>query len=65
MLFGDYEATQDRYEATEVVALNSLPDAMPELTLEILAPLYELFGLFALPKRLIEEELKSLRGNIY
>jgi hypothetical protein len=40
-----------------MVALDALPDALPELVFAILAPLYELFDFFRLPKRLVEEEL--------
>jgi hypothetical protein len=49
-LLGDYQAEQDSYEATQTVALGALPEALPELVYAILAPLYELFGFFKLPK---------------
>jgi hypothetical protein len=31
----------------------------------MLAPLYELFDFFSLPKRLVEEELRYLTRNTY
>jgi hypothetical protein len=48
---------------TESIAVSALPDALPELVFAMLAPLYELFDFFKLPKRLVEEELKSLRNS--
>jgi hypothetical protein len=42
-----------------------LPQALPELVFAILAPLYELFDFFPLPKRLVEEELASLQRNTF
>jgi hypothetical protein len=55
-----YTSAQDTYEATETVALDALPGSLPELVYTIIAPLYELFDFFKLPKRLVEEELNSL-----
>jgi len=63
LLLGEYRAEQDSYEATQTVALNALPQALPELVFAILAPLYELFEFFQLPKRLVEEELASLQRS--
>jgi hypothetical protein len=51
-VFEGRRAEQDIYEATQMVALDALPDALPELVFAILAPLYELFDFFRLPKRL-------------
>jgi hypothetical protein len=65
MLSGNYHAEQDTYEARVTVALHSLPDALPEVVFTILAPLYELFDFFRLPKRLVEEELSSLQRNVF
>ena len=63
-----YEAwttEQDTYEATRTVALDALTQALPEVVYAVLAPLYELFGFFNLPKRLVEEELKSMQGRTF
>jgi hypothetical protein len=63
MLFSDYAAEQDAFEATQTVALDAILETLPEVVHAILAPLYELFGFFVLPKRLVEEELASLQRN--
>jgi len=63
LLLGEYQVEQDSFEATQTVALNALPQALPELVFAILSPLYELFEFFKLPKRLVEEELASLQKN--
>jgi hypothetical protein len=64
MLFdGKYKAEQDSYEVTKTLALDAFPAALPELVFAILAPLYELFDFFQLPKRLVDEELTSLLSN--
>jgi hypothetical protein len=59
------QAHQDSYDATATVPVGSLPDALPEVIFAMLAPLYELFDFFSLPKRLVEEELRSMMGNTY
>jgi hypothetical protein len=64
-LYNTFQAHQDSYHATATVPVGSLPDALPEVTFAMLAPLYELFDFFSLPKRLVEEELKYLTGNTY
>jgi hypothetical protein len=38
---------------------------LPEVIYSMLAPLYELFEFFRLPKRLVEEELASLQKNVF
>jgi hypothetical protein len=63
LLVDDYVAEQDTYDATQTVALNAVLEALPEVVHAFLAPLYELFGFFQLPKRLVEEELASLQRN--
>jgi hypothetical protein len=40
-VFEGRRAEQDVYEDTQIVALDALPDALPELVFAILAPLYE------------------------
>jgi hypothetical protein len=63
-LFDDtYVSEQSTFEATQTVALSALPLSLPEVVHTILTPLYELFGFFVLPKRLVEEELASLLKN--
>jgi hypothetical protein len=63
LMLNEYRAAQHTYEATQTIALDALPQALPELVFAILAPLYELFDFFQLPKRLVEEELASLQPN--
>jgi hypothetical protein len=63
ILTGQYRAEQGGYEASQTVALGALTHALPELVYTMLAPLYELFEFFKLPKRLVEEELASLQRN--
>jgi hypothetical protein len=64
-LFDKYDAEQNTYEAMQTVALHALPHALPEVIYSMLAPLYELFEFFRLPKRLVEEELASLQKNVF
>ncbi len=63
LLLHKYVAAQNTHEATGTLALEAFPAALPELVFAILAPLYELFNFFPLPKRLVEEELSSLLRN--
>jgi schlafen family protein len=65
LLSGNYKSAQGAYGATQTVALDALPGALPEAVFDILAPLYVLFDFFALPKRLVEEELASLQRNLF
>jgi hypothetical protein len=60
LFFGNYRAEQDSYEATQTISLDALPGALPEVVFAILAPLYELFDFWKVPKRLVEEELATL-----
>jgi len=64
-MFNEYRSSQDRYEVTRTVPVASLPDALPELVFSMLAPLYELFDFFQLPKRLVEQELVSMHRNTF
>ena len=64
-MFNTYKASQDRYETSATVPVGSLPDALPEVVFSMLAPLYELFDFFRLPKRLVEEELKAMSQNTF
>jgi len=63
LLAREYMAEQDSYEATQTVALGAIPEALPEVVHTLLAPMYELFEFFHLPKRLVEEELSSLQRS--
>ncbi|WP_334384208.1 AlbA family DNA-binding domain-containing protein [Bradyrhizobium sp. AZCC 1577] len=65
IMFDGYRTGQDHYEATATVGVASLPDALPEVVFSMLAPLYELFDFFKLPKRLVEEELKEMSRNTF
>ena len=65
MIFDTWTTEQDTYEATQTVALDALPQALPEVVYVMLGPLYELFGFFRLPKRLVEEELKLMQGRTF
>ncbi|MDN3279340.1 ATP-binding protein [Frankia sp. RB7] len=65
MMFDGRRTSQDQYEATVTVGASSLPDALPEVVYSVLAPLYELFDFFKLPKRLVEEELKEMSRNTF
>jgi hypothetical protein len=65
LLLEEYVAEEDDYEANQTVALDAIPEALPEVVHAILAPLYELFEFFHLPKRLVEEELASLQRNLF
>jgi hypothetical protein len=65
LMLNEYRAAQDTYEATQTVALDALPQALPELVFAILGPLYELFDFFQLSKRLVEQELASLQRNTF
>jgi hypothetical protein len=60
---GEFKAEQDSYDVTKTLALDAFPTALPELVFAILAPLYELFDFFHLPKRLVDEELTSLLSH--
>jgi len=59
----EYIATQATYEATDTIAIATLPSALPEFVFTILRPLYELFHFFQLPKQVVTEELASLLRN--
>ncbi|OHB36004.1 MAG: hypothetical protein A2882_08405 [Phenylobacterium sp. RIFCSPHIGHO2_01_FULL_70_10] len=66
LLFDDERrCAQSDYEATQTVAVSALPGALPEVVFAILAPLYELFDFFQLPKRLVEEELIRLQRHTF
>ena len=64
-MFNGYRSSQDRYDVTQTIPVASLPDALPELVFSMLAPFYELFDFFRLPKRLVEEELVSISRNTF
>lgn len=65
VMFGGCRTSQEQYKASATVRVSSLPDALPEVVFSMLAPLYELFDFFKLPKRLVEEELNEMSRNTY
>lgn len=65
LLFDDHGIAQNSYEANQTVAVAALPGALPEVIFALVAPLYELFDFFRLPKRLVEEELADLQRNTF
>jgi hypothetical protein len=65
MLHEDRATEQNSYEVSRTIALESLPGALPEVVFAMLAPLYETFDFFPLPKRLVEEELASLQSHVF
>jgi hypothetical protein len=65
MMFPDLISNQADYSTTSRIAISALPVALPEVIFEMLAPLYELFDFFKLPKRLVEEELRQLQKHQY
>jgi hypothetical protein len=58
-------AYQDRYATEVVVPVAAISSSLPELVHSILAPLYQLFDFFPLPKRLVEEELRELQRHSF
>lgn len=47
------------------ITVTALPGALPEVIFALVAPLYELFDFFRLPKRLVEEELAEPQRNTF
>ena len=45
--------------------MTALPGALPEVIFALVAPLYELFDFFRLPKRAVEEELADPQRNTF
>jgi hypothetical protein len=64
-MYNNYQVSQDQYTTSATVAVDSLPDALPEVVFSMLAPLYELFDFFRLPKRLVEEKLRAMSRNTF
>lgn len=56
------KAYQDTYKRITTTTVTALNDALPEIVFDVLEPLYSLFDFFQLPKRLVEEELREMRG---
>jgi hypothetical protein len=66
MLSSDnYKADQKELSISKEIAHNAIPDAIPDLTWEILAPVYQLFDFWPLPKRLVEEEVRALLRHTF
>jgi hypothetical protein len=60
LLFDHEKCHQETFETSVAFPLSSLPAALPEIVFGVLQPLYYLFDFWQLPKRLVEEELRSL-----
>jgi hypothetical protein len=58
-------AHQDEYGREAIMAVSSVPTALPEIVLSILTPLYQLFDFFQLSKRIVEEELAEMMRHQY
>jgi hypothetical protein len=65
MLWSVSVCEQDVFEANQTIALAAIPQALPEIVFALIEPLYELFGFFQLPKRLVEEELINLQSRTF
>lgn len=63
MLRHGYIARQDEIDLNITVPASSIDNNLPEIVLELLTPLYEVFSLFELPRFAVEEELRRLRQN--
>lgn len=59
------ESVQDEFEIHKQIKIGTVPDALPEIVWDILSPLYQLFDFWQLPKRLVEEEIRSLLRNTF
>jgi hypothetical protein len=64
-LSGRYTSQQDRYRGHLIVQADQIADSLPELVTRLVKPLYELFDFFALPSRLVPEELGRMRSNTF
>jgi hypothetical protein len=56
---------QDKFEISKEIDIARIPDSLPEITWEILHPLYQMFDFWTLPKRLVEEETRALLRNTF
>lgn len=54
---------QDVYSASITFNAGQSAEVLPELVYRLLAPLYELFGFFELPRQLVAEELTSMQEH--
>jgi hypothetical protein len=62
-MYNEYRSAQDTHAIIQTIALDALPASLPGLVFGIIAPLYELFDFFKLPKRLVEDGLASMLSN--
>lgn len=58
-----YRARQDDIDLRITVPAASIDAALPEIVLDLLTPLYEIFDLFSLPRFMVEEELRTMRQH--
>lgn len=56
---------QDDFGTSKEIDIARIPDALPEIVWDILHPLYQLFDFWTLPKRLVEEEIRTLLRNTF
>jgi hypothetical protein len=57
---GRRNSSQDTFAATCSVRASAIPTTLPEIVFEMIAPLYELFGFFALPKSRVDHAIRDL-----
>lgn len=58
-------AAQDVITTEQRVVLAAVDEVLPELVHKMLSPVYELFELFDLPKKVVEEELREMRRHTF
>ncbi len=64
-LFENWRNIQREFTIEKEINIASIPDSLPEIVWNILSPLYQLFEFWQLPKRLVEEEIRSLLRNTF
>jgi hypothetical protein len=62
-MFEGHRSQQDVYQAHLTVQANQISTSLPELTMRIIRPLYELFDFFQLPAALPSEEIALMRSH--
>jgi hypothetical protein len=62
-VFGEYVSQQPEYSGETTVDVASMADNLPEIVYPLVAPLYERFSFFRLPRELVPQELARMRAN--